>query len=384
MIKEWWLREIVMTPSPLTERMIAFWTNHFVANLDDAEYPRIGFAWLSFMRANVSGNFRTFAHDMCLQPAMMHYLNNRSNVAVAPAGSLPGAVKNLPSNENFGRELLELFLLGEGHIYSEEDVINVARAFTGHNLDKQHQYVFYPDKHDASTDMIIFAGSSAKNYGGKSGDVYDIIDQIIHKVEGGDTVPRTARLIVEKLWAEFIGTPIADNTASITGLAGIFYGGGAWDLKTLYKALFKHPEFKNTDVARKMIKMPIEFIAGFYRSLSLRPKNERWDGLVYASSGEEQDPLSPPIVKGWLGGKTWINAKTLLERYLHMGWWGWDMYSLTDKALPQALSDTSLTEFLHNIPPILPESTPVPPWWENNILAFRIRELIKDPAYNIK
>ena len=378
-MKEWWLREIVTTPSPLTERMVAFWGNHFVVNVDDIEEPSVAWAWQDFLRANVSGNLRTFAHDMCLHPAMMLYLDNRGNVAVAAPGTT--TPKNLPSNENFGRELLELFLLGEGN-YTETDVLNVARAFTGHNLDSTKAYVFNATKHDVSTDMVIL-GSAAANFGGLSGNVYGIIDRIISHVAPGDSVPRTARFVVEKLWTEFIGTPISSNTANITALATTLYAGGgasAWELKPLYKALFNHAEFMNSSTSRKMLKMPLELICGFYRSLGLRPGSERWDYRVYDSGGQDQDPLAPPIVKGWLGGTTWINAKSLLERFENLTNYGWE---LTDANLPLNLQD-SYVEVLLNTTRVFPGPTLPLPSWEKNPFSTLLRSLVKDPAYNIK
>jgi uncharacterized protein (DUF1800 family) len=381
MLKEWWLREIVRTPSPFTERLVAFWGNHFVVNIDDIEEPSVGWAWQDFLRKNVGGNLRTFIHDMCLHPAMMIYLDNRSNKKVAPPGSPTGTAKTLPSNENFGRELLELFLIGEGKGYVEADVIAVARAFTGHNLTSTLQYEFYLDRHDTA-DLVIL-GSTPGPFGGTKGDVYDVVDRIITTGQSNGS-PRTAKLIVEKLWAEFIGTDPAANTAAVEQLAATLYGpddAHRWELKPLYKALLRRNEFKAgiTDMSQKLLKTPLELICGFYRSLGLTPKDGHWDWKVYDSGGEDQDPLAPPNVKGWLGGITWINAKTLLERFGHMTNYGWE---LSDSLLPLSVKD-GYTDVLLNIPRVLtPE--PVPSWETTNPFSWMLRDLVKDPAYNIK
>lgn len=377
-MKEWWLREIVTCANPFTERMVAFWGNHFVVNVDDIEEPSVAWAWQAFLRQHAGGNLRTFAHDMCLHPAMLIYLDNRSNVKAAPPGSPNGTPKTLPSNENFGRELLELFLLGEGKVYVEADVIQVARAFTGHNLDSFKKYLFRADKHDTSTDMVIL-GHSGAQYGGNPGNVYDIIDLILEaRVNPGDP-PRTAQLIVEKLWAEFIGT--TPTSGQVNDLANVLYGtpGNRWELKPLYKALFKHSEFLVNTPARKMLKTPIELICGFYRSLGLTPKDSHWDWKVYDAGGEDQDPLAPPNVKGWLGGMTWINAKTLLERFGHMTNYGWE---LKDSLLPISLKE-GYEDVLLNTPRVT-DVIPVPFWETTNPLSWMIRDLIKDPAYNVK
>jgi uncharacterized protein (DUF1800 family) len=380
-LKEWWLREIVRTPSPFTERMVAFWGNHFVVNIDDIEEPSVGWAWQDFLRLNVSGNLRTFIHDMCLHPAMLIYLDNRSNVKAAPPGSPSGTAKTLPSNENFGRELLELFLLGEGKVYIEADVIQVARAFTGHNLDSAKKYLFRADKHDTSTDMVFLfnQGYPAGQFGGTAGDVYDIVDRILDARVTPSEPPRTAQLIVEKLWAEFIGT--TPSSTQINELATVLYGdpGSRWELKPLYKALFNHAEFKINTAARKMLKSPLDLICGFYRSLGLTPKDGHWDWKVYDSGGEDQDPLAAPNVKGWLGGTTWINAKTLLERFGHMTNYGWE---LKDSLLPISLMD-GYAEILLNTPRVT-DVLAVPGWETTNPFSWMVRDLIKDPAYNIK
>jgi uncharacterized protein (DUF1800 family) len=384
-LKEWWLREIVTTPSPFTERMVEFWGNHFVVNIDDVEEPQIAWSWLTLLRTHASGNFRAFVHAMALHPAMLIYLDNAGNTKVRPPGALSSAPANLPSNENFGRELLELFTLGEGRVYTEEDVIQVARAFTGHNLSDRKAYLWKPGSHDTSTDMVIL-GSPAGQYDGPQA-----IDLILEKKENAaDTVPRAASFVVEKLWAEFIGT--TPSVAQVKALAEILCPPGSvnpadpaaasarWNLKPLYRALLEHSAFiaGASDPALKMLKMPLELIGGFYRSLRLTPDGGHWDWKVYDSGSEDQDPLAPPNVKGWLGGSNWINAKTLLDRFLHMTKYGWEVQ---DVELPANLEQGHELLLLATTR-IFPAA--VPPSWDTNPFSTKLRTLIKDPAYQIK
>jgi uncharacterized protein (DUF1800 family) len=379
-LKQWWLREIVQTSSPMTERLVAFWGNHFVVNIDDIEEPQLAWSWLTLLRTHASGNLRTFIHAMCLHPAMLLYLDNANNEKSRPPGVTTGP-QNVPSNENFGRELLELFMLGEGQIYTEADVLAVARAFTGHNTDDRKAYLYKPTKHDALTDMTIL-GQGPAQFGSTSptgGNVYDIIDVILEaRVAPGDP-PRTAQLVVEKLWAEFIGT--TPTSGQINALAQVLYSNN-WNLKPLYKALFKHSEFKlgATDLSRKLLKMPLELVAGFYRSLDIPPDNNDWSSLVWIHSEQDQDPLAPPIVKGWLGGTTWINAKSLVSRYEHFGWFGWYLRELGDANLPQYLM-TGYTTFMLAVPRVFAEPTIYT--WEPP-LARRLQVVIQDPAYHMK
>ena len=373
-LKEWWLREIVTTSSPMTERLVAFWGNHFVVNIDDIEEPQIAWSWLTLLRTHASGNLRDFVQAMALHPAMLLYLDNASNVKMRPPGVTTGPLTS-PSNENFGRELLELFTIGEGHGYNDYDVIQMARAFTGHNLDDRKAYLFNPTKHDDSTDITIL-GSTGAFTGPQA------LDRIFSFVETGDSVPRIARLIVEKLWSEFIGSdPTASgNVGTVTTLAQHF--AVDFELKPLYKEFFKRAEFRAgaTDASLKLLKTPLEHIAGFYRSLRLTPRDGHWDWRVYEAGSEDQDPLAPPNVKGWLGGTSWINAKTLLERFGHDTNYGWDLNSLTDANLPTTLMDGYESFFLA-VPRIF--AAPTLHSWEQPF-ATLMRALLRDPAYQMK
>lgn len=381
-IKQWWLREIVQTPSPLTERLVAFWGNHFVVNIDDIEEPQIGWSWLSLLRTHASGNLRSFIHAMCLHPAMLLYLDNASNVKSRAPGAPNTDPQDVPSNENFGRELLELFMLGERTpagvaTYTEADVLAVARAFTGHNTDARKAYLYRNEHHDQLP--LSFLGVSPQAFGGTAGNVYDIIDVILDLILPSNTVPRTAQLVVEKLWAEFIGT--TPTSGQVNALAQILVDAN-WELKPLYKAFFKHNDFKlgATDATRKLLKMPLELVAGFYRSLEIGPDDNNWGSQVWIHSEQDQDPLAPPIVKGWLGGTTWINAKSLVSRYEHFGWFGWYLRELGDAKLPQFLLQGA-AEFMLAVPRIFPE--PVIQTWEPP-LARRLQLLVRDPAYHMK
>lgn len=393
-LKQWWIREIVQTSNPLTERMVAFWANHFVVNIDDIEEPQIAWNWLSLLRTYASGKLDDFLHAMCLHPAMLIYLDNASNVKSRAPGVTSGPY-DVPSNENFGRELLELFMLGERTPswsitpntppYSEADVVAVARAFTGHNLDDRKAYLFKADKHDTLPLTILGVGPQA--FGGTNsptgGNVHDIIDTILAKVMAGNPVPRTAQLIVEKLWAEFIGT--TPTSGQINGLAQVLIDHD-WDLPWLYKALFKHTEFKAgaTDLSRKLLKMPLELNAGFYRSLGISPMNDgkvNWSVPIWAGSDADQDPLAPPNVKGWLGGTTWINAKTLVSRFNSLVNFGWPLGELHEQGkLPQFI-EGDLERFML-ASGVTRTNNYMYPWGAN--LPRYIQSLIRDPAYHMK
>jgi uncharacterized protein (DUF1800 family) len=395
-LQGWWVREIIKTPSPFTERMLLFWANHFVVNIHEIRHYVNAASWVSFLRKGASGNLRKFIHDMCLHPAMLRYLDNDRNERTRAPGAPKTDPENIPSNENFGRELLELFTLGIGYIYTETDVVEVSRAFTGHNLDDdKNKYVFIPDNHVLGNMTIL--GQGPKNFGGTSGNVYDIIDVILaQKVSPTDAFPRTARLITEKMWTEFIGTPIADNAAAINELATVLYGGGAWELKPFYKAFFKRPEFIDNSVDRRLLKSPIDMICGFYRSFNLDPYEfssdtyawDRWMRAAKDSRDQDQDPLAPPIVKGWLGGLTWINSKAILDRLNDFTDYGVRNFKdMTDSNLSPWLSGitrANLSNFLLGMPPLAQASLDAPPDPKLPPIIYGIQVLILDPAYSTK
>jgi uncharacterized protein (DUF1800 family) len=390
-IKEWWLREIVDTANPFSERLTLFWSNHFVVNVDDTDDPRMAWNWLKFLRDHCVGNFKSFVHAMAMMPAMVVYLNNDTNTKTSP-------------NENFARELMELFTLGEGKVYTEEDVIQVARAFTGYGIDDHKAWLYTQSKHDTGTsasDPIVVMGITLANLvptdppapGSLAGD--EVLDIILEAGKVGG-VPRAARFVVEKLWAEFIGAPPAPpaagdppSTAYTTWLgridyfAGIFYasgGAGAWELKPLLKAFFKSADFTAAANIGTMLKAPMELIGGFFRSLDLTPN--RWDWKVYDCGGEEQDPLSPPNVRGWLGGTAWINAKTLLERTGHMNGYQWEVGDAIPLAIREGYEDFMLARKSDRrfAPPAIPSWMTDP----RQQLQLLLRALIQDPAYQMK
>lgn len=345
------------------------------------------------LRTYAGGNLRDFIHAMCLHPAMLIYLDNASNVKSRAPGAPNTDPQDVPSNENFGRELLELFLLGERTpagvaTYTEADVIAVARAFTGHNLDDRKAYLFRADRHDNLTNMTIL-GVGPQQFGSTNspigGNVHDIITAILGKIMPGDSVPRAAQLIVEKLWAEFIGT--TPTSGQVNTLAQTLVT-ASWELKPLYRALFKHAEFKAgaTDLTRKLLKSPLELLAGFYRSLEITPYNSNqwpgWDDVVWNCSEIDQDPLCPPNVKGWLGGTTWINTKSLVSRHETFGGYGWFLYNLGDEELPQFLL-TGYEQFMLAVPRYFAEPVPPSQPWEPPV-ARRLQVIIRDPAYHMK
>jgi uncharacterized protein (DUF1800 family) len=281
-VKYWWIKEMLYTPSPFTERMVLFWHNHFVS-----EALKVGFGqWLYeqnvIFRKYATGDFHKLITHVFMGPAMLMYLDVVKNKKDNP-------------NENFAREILELFTLGEGQLYTENDIRESARAYTGWQVNFQTaQAAFLIDLHD-NTNKTVF---------GKTGnfDAFDIIQLILDK-------PRVAEFLVEKLWREFVS--LKPETVEIKRLANILRE-NHYNLKPVLKAIFMSDAFRNPKNRGSLIKSPVELTIGTLRLLEIQPND--YHKIWYYQKRAGQNLYGPPDVKGWRGGKSWISSITTLRR----------------------------------------------------------------------
>ena len=280
-LRAWWLNEMHRTPSPLTEKMALFWHNHFVSSDQKVRSPQLMYRQNVLLRRHAVGNFGRLLHEVAHDPAMVIYLDNASNRKAQP-------------NENFAREVMELFTLGEGH-YTEQDIKEVARAFTGWGIDPDRgEFVFRPAQHDDGYKSVL--GRSGNLSGG---DVLDVL--LAH--------PRTAEHVVEKLWREFVSP--APDPAEVKRIARTFRDSG-YDIKTALHALLTSEAFYAPQHRAALIKSPVELIVGTLRQFEFTTG----EMLPFAFSTAQlgQNLFAPPNVKGWQGGVAWINSTTLLGR----------------------------------------------------------------------
>jgi len=280
-LKAWWLREMLATPSPLTEVMTLFWHNHFTSSLAKVKTPVLLYRQNLLLRRHALGNFATLLHEVARDPAMLVYLDNARSRKTAP-------------NENFARELLELFTLGEGH-YSEADVKETARAFTGWSLDRGSAAFRFRDRqHDHGEKQLL------GRHGAFDGD--QVIDLLLEQ-------PLTARLVVAKLWRQFISeTP---EPGEVDRLAALFRAGG-YEMKPLLQALFESDAFWAPANRGRLIKSPVDLVVGTLRLFGLPVGDDR--DLAWITRRLGQDLFDPPDVKGWPGGAAWITGASLLDR----------------------------------------------------------------------
>jgi uncharacterized protein (DUF1800 family) len=280
-LRGWWLREMLTTPSPLTERMTLFWHNHFVSSQQKVKYSQLMYRQNMLLRQQSLGNFGTLLHAVSKDPAMLIYLDNANNRKGAP-------------NENFAREVMELFTLGEGH-YTEQDIKEAARAYTGWSIEPETgEYKWRPFIHDDGVKTVL--GKS----GNFSGD--DVLDILLAQ-------PACAEFIVTKLWREFI-SPDPDP-AEVKRIAKRFRD-SHYEIKVALRELFLSNAFWNEKNRGTLVKSPVELIVG-----SLKQFNFTYDDplpFTFAVAQLGQNLFSPPNVKGWPGGDAWINSSTLLAR----------------------------------------------------------------------
>jgi uncharacterized protein (DUF1800 family) len=280
-LREWWFREMLATPSPLSEKMTLFWHNHFATSQQKVRFTPLMYRQNVTLRRNALGNFGTMLREMGRDPAMLIYLDGANSRKEQP-------------NENFAREVMELFTLGEGN-YTEKDIKEVARAFTGWSIDRDSgEFMFRRGIHDYTNKTVL----------GKTGnfDGDQIFDVLLKK-------PEAAQFITRKLWKEFIST--TPDEREVARLAEIFRDSG-YNIAKLMRTMLASDAFYAQENRAALIKSPVEFVVGTMKTFEIDAPNLR--PFVLASALLGQNVFAPPNVKGWPGGETWINTATLLGR----------------------------------------------------------------------
>ena len=280
-LRGWWLREMVTTPSPLTERMTLFWHNHFVSAQPKVRYTQLMYRQNVLLRKHALGRFDELLHAVAKDPAMLIYLDSATNRRGSP-------------NENFAREVMELFTLGEGR-YSEDDVKQAARAFTGWSIDLDSgDYMFRRPLHDDG-EKTLFGRTG--NFDGDA-----VLDILLAQ-------PATSEFIVRKLWREFVSS--RPDEARVKAVAAQFRISG-WNIAQAVRVLLLQPEVIARDEDNALVKSPAELVVGLVRQsggeLTQPP------AAAVALAGMGQNLFSPPNVRGWPGSDAWINTQTLLAR----------------------------------------------------------------------
>lgn len=278
----WWLDRMVRTNNPLQERMTLIWHDWFATSNDGVGSQRLMIQQNEMLRRNSLGSFQKMLISVTKDPAMLIWLSGNQNTKDAP-------------NENYGRELMELFTLGAEAKYSENDVREQARALTGFRNDwtegvGANNFRFDPKEHDDGRKKIF----------GKSGN-FDWKDSCNLCLKHGDH----AEFFVTKLWSYFIPVPLkGKNLQSFKKL----YVSSGYRIKPVVKAILMHPAFYN---GPRMVKPPIVFTAGLMRTRGVGIDTDAW---AWISEGTGQRLFFPPNVSGW-DDTMWLDTGTFRGRW---------------------------------------------------------------------
>ncbi|MFC7357769.1 DUF1800 family protein [Jejudonia soesokkakensis] len=273
-------------------RLTFFWMNHFVTEYESYGYSPYMFQYYNAIQIHAFGNFKDFVHAIGINNTMLVYLNGFENTNVNP-------------NENYARELFELFTLGEDNNYTQSDIINASRALTGYNhWDEPGAQIYF--------DAITFDAGEKTIFGQTGAWGYDELIDILFE----QRAPEIANHICGKLYQYFVSPAIDDfvQTNIISQLAQTFID-EEWDLIPVLKQLFKSEHFYDEKALGVIIKSPYDVINTYINEASFLYNDEILEGIIYFAGLIGQTIFDPPDVSGWQRDETWINGSTLTGRW---------------------------------------------------------------------
>ncbi len=279
-LRAWWFRRMAIGKAPLREKMTLFWHGHFATSYREVKSSYHMYLQNETLRKHALGNFKELVTAVSKDPAMLRYLNNNQNRRGRP-------------NENYARELMELFTLGVGN-YTETDIKEAARALTGWSA-RGNEFVFSRRAHDPG--VKEFLGKKGRFTG------TEIIDIIFEQ-------ETASRFVIRKLVKFFATENPSDGL--VEALAATFLKEN-FEIRPVLAQLFRSAEFYSESCRGKQIKSPIELVASTLRLLHIDPGNSPGASLLAGQMGQEL--FAPPNVKGWDGGESWITTSTLFSRY---------------------------------------------------------------------
>jgi uncharacterized protein (DUF1800 family) len=282
-IVDWWLEQMTMSEQGATEKLTFFWHDHFATSAQKVNGPDLMLAQNQLFRKLGGGNFETLAQAMAKDGAMMIWLDSNKNQKGKP-------------NENFARELMELFTVGIGN-YTDEDVREAARAFTGWRFNRQGGFQILKGQHDNGSKTVL---GTTGPLGGE-----EVVSLLCRQ-------PAAARFIAAKMWRQY-AYPLSADHPVISELAAGFAKDG--DVSKLLRTVLLHPQFQSREARLGLVKQPIEWVIGAMRQLDVRPSLfDAGKRTATVLSNLNQLPLFPPSVGGWPDNGYWISTTTALTR----------------------------------------------------------------------
>ncbi len=278
----WWFRRMLKTQAPLREKMTLFWHDHFATSIQKVKQPVFMMRQNELFRRSAFGSFKDLTQAILMDPAMTLYLDTQSSK------------KDMP-NENFAREVMELFTLGEGN-YTEQDIREAARAFTGYYLNQGEGKVSHNKRQWDPADKTIFGKTGP--FAGK-----DVIDLIFANKQA-------ARFMAKKLWEFFVyENPSAGALDALTES----FQKANFQTGPLLREIFLSKEFYAEASIRSQIKSPVQYLVELLKQLEITEPPAGFPVTAQQQLG--QVLFMPPNVAGWDWGQAWINTNTLLTRY---------------------------------------------------------------------
>ncbi len=275
---DWWIERMVRADDPLRDHMTIFWHGHFACSIKEVADSQEMIEQVQFLRNNALGSFGVLARGIGKTPAMLEYLDNAENVKAHP-------------NENWARELMELFSLGDGN-YTEEDIRESARAFTGWT-DVESRFAFHREDHDFG--QKTFLGVTGQLNGDQCVDI--VLEQ-----------PACARFVAGKMITYFEGVPPGEER--LDSYAS-FLREKKYDISAFLRRLFTDDAFYRDEVMGTRVQGPVEFLVGTCRRLDFDVPGQM---ILNAADVLGQRLFWPPSVKGWEGGMAWITTSSLMNR----------------------------------------------------------------------
>ncbi len=318
----WWLDRMRTSTAPLQEKMTLFWHGHFVSGQDKVGDATMMYAQNRLFRSAGLNSLRPLTQAVALDPAMLLYLDNGTNAKGAP-------------NENFARELMELFLLGVNQ-YTQADVVASARAWTGYNSDPadRTKYLYRPTKHD--TGAKTFMGITKSGVGTDDWTGPGIIDFLID----GPKRDTLSRFIASKLWS-FFAYPNPES-AVIDVISAAFQSTQDLDVTALLRAIFMHDNFWSPAAQNALVRSPVEFVVAAMKMTGIRTGSASTAADPQSSPPWWMDDMGqqlfyPPNVAGWKQNSYWISTTATWGRANYardLSWHAHDKAFLAGTVLP--------------------------------------------------
>jgi uncharacterized protein (DUF1800 family) len=288
-LQNWWLDRMIASAAPLREKLTLVWHGHFATAVTKVHDPHLMYLQNQLFRTAGAGSFETLAQAVAKDGAMMIWLDTIQDKKSSP-------------NENFARELMERFTLGVGN-YSQQDVVQAARCFTGWQYDRvTDHWRLNPRQHD----------DGSKTFLGQTGDFdgEEVVSIILAR-------PESARFVASRLWS-CLAYPVLSSDAVVGELLPAYQR--QRNISDLLKAVFLHPQFRSPTARQGLVKQPIEYLVGAARTLGLKAHLGSSSGgrgtvtMAQLATAMAQTPFNPPNVGGWPPNGYWLNTATALAR----------------------------------------------------------------------